>query len=172
MHIKNSGESMASMKLVISNPSTRKTHQVELDQSKTYSLIGKKIGDEIDGDFAGLSGYTFKITGGTDRDGFPMHPQVRGPVRKKVLLSSPPGFHPAMKGQRKRKMVRGDTLSDSIAQVNVKVVKMGTKSLDEVAPTKSKAEAKAEPQPEVKKEEPKQEMKQEKAGGGEEGKEG
>ena len=165
---------MASMKFVISNPSTRKTHQIELDQSKTFSLIGKKIGEEIDGDFAGLTGYTFKITGGTDRDGFPMHPQVRGTVRKKVLLSSPPGYHPIMEGQRKRKMVRGDTLSDSIAQVNVKVVKMGTKSLDEVAPTKTKTitEAKAEPQPEVKNEEPKQEVKEEKAGGGEEGKEG
>ncbi|MFH0711305.1 MAG: 30S ribosomal protein S6e [Candidatus Aenigmatarchaeota archaeon] len=148
------------LKLVISNPSTRKTHQIELDQSKTYSLLGKKIGEDIDGDFAGLSGYTFKITGGTDKDGFPMHPQVKGTVRKRVVLSSPPGFHPLKKGQRKRKMVRGDTVSDSIAQLNVKVVKSGTKSLDEVAPTKSKKPAET-PQPEVK-EEPKQEVKEEK----------
>jgi small subunit ribosomal protein S6e len=162
---------MASVKLVISNPSTRKSHQVELDQSKTYSLIGKKIGEEIDGDFAGLSGYTFKITGGTDRDGFPMHPQVKGSVRKKILLSSPPGFHPDRKGERKRKMIRGDTISDAISQINVKVVKAGAKSLDEVAPTKTKVKPqKAEAQPEVKKEEPKQEVKTEPATGGEEGK--
>jgi small subunit ribosomal protein S6e len=160
------------LKLVISNPSTRKTHQIELDQSKTYSLLGKKIGDEIDGDFAGLSGYTFKITGGTDRDGFPMHPQVKGTVRKKVLLSSPPGFHPLKEGQRKRKMVRGDTVSDAISQVNVKVTKAGVKSLDEVAPTKTKKPAEAAPQPDVKKEEPKQEVKEEPKVGGEKSKEG
>jgi len=144
------------MKLVISNPSTRKSHQIELDESKTHSLIGKRIGDEIDGDFAGLAGYTFKITGGTDKDGFPMHPQVRGTVRKKVLLSSPPGYHPEKKGQRKRKMVRGDTISDAIVQVNVKVVKAGSKSLDEIAPTKTKQpQPKIDAQSEAKKEEAK-----------------
>ena len=78
------------------------------------SLIGKKIGDEVDGNFLGLNGYKLKITGGTDKDGFPMIPSLNGTVRKKVLLSKPPGFHPTKKGERRRKTVRGNTISFDI----------------------------------------------------------
>jgi small subunit ribosomal protein S6e len=85
-----------------------------------------------------LPGYSLKITGGTDRDGFPMHPSVKGQGRKKILLSSPPCFHPKIKGQRKRKTVRGNTISEAIAQINVKIVKKGEKPLEQLVPTKSK----------------------------------
>ncbi len=79
---------MAVWKFVISEPETRKSYQLEVDQTKAVGLLGKKIGDEFNGDLVGLAGYSLKITGGTDKDGFPMHPSVMGPGRKKVLLSS------------------------------------------------------------------------------------
>ncbi|MEM7824980.1 MAG: 30S ribosomal protein S6e [Candidatus Aenigmatarchaeota archaeon] len=129
---------MANFKLVISEPETRKSFQLEIDQSKAINLIGKKIKDEISGDSIGLNGYTLQITGGTDKDGFPMHPSVKGVGRKRALLLSPPGFHPKLKGQRKRKTVRGDTISEDIAQINCKVVKKGEKPLEELIPTKPK----------------------------------
>lgn len=131
---------MANFKCVISEPETRKSHQIEIDQAKAVGIIGKKIGEEINGDIIGLAGYTLKITGGSDKDGFPMHHQVQGSVKKRVLLSSSPGYHPVKKGIRKRKTIRGNTISDTIVQINFKVTKKGEKSLEEIAPTKKKEE--------------------------------
>ena len=127
---------MANFKIVISDPETKKAYQLEIEQEKAANLIGKKIGEDFDASFLGLQGYVLKITGGTDKDGFPMHPSVHGPVRKRVLLSGPPGFYPKLKGQRKRKTVRGNTISLDIVQINSKVVKKGEKSLEELLPTK------------------------------------
>ncbi|MEM5772978.1 MAG: 30S ribosomal protein S6e [Candidatus Aenigmatarchaeota archaeon] len=133
---------MASFKFVISDPETRKSYQLEVDQSKALGLIGKKIGEEFSGDLIGLTGYSLKITGGTDKDGFPMHPSIPGSVKKKVLLSSPPCFHPTKKGERRRKTVRGNTISSDIVQINVKITKKGEKPIEELVPTKQKAEQK------------------------------
>ena len=129
---------MAVFKIVVSDPETRKSYQLEVDQSKATGLIGKKIGEEFNGDLIGLPGYILKITGGTDKDGFPMHPSVPGSVKKKVLLSGKPCFHPRKKGERKRKTVRGNTISADIVQINVKVSKKGEKPLEELIPVKSK----------------------------------
>jgi small subunit ribosomal protein S6e len=118
-------------------------------------VIGKKIGDDIEGDFLGLVGYKLRITGGTDKDGFPMHPAISGMGRKRVLLSKPPCFHPKLKGQRKRKTVRGNTISEDIAQINCKIVQKGAKPIEELVPVKKKEEKveKKEVKPEEKKEE-------------------
>lgn len=151
---------MPVFKFVISEPETRKAFQLEVDQTKAVGLIGKKIDDEFNGDLIGLPGYSLKITGGTDKDGFPMHPSVKGPGRKRVLLASAPGFHPKIKGQRKRKTVRGNTISDSIAQINAKVVKKGENPLEQLVPMKPKA--KKEEKAEEKKEEKVEEKKEEK----------
>jgi small subunit ribosomal protein S6e len=153
---------MASFKFVVSDPTSRKSYQVEVDQTKASGLIGKKIDEEFDGDILGLSGYTLKVTGGSDKDGFPMSHQVQGPVRKKILISGPPGFHPKKKGERRRKMVRGNTISTDMAQINVKVMKKGAKPLEEIFP--SKAGEKKEEKPVEVKEEAKERA------GGEEGK--
>ena len=44
--------------------------KVEVDDAK--QLNGLKIGEEFDGQIAGLDGYTLKITGGSDKNGFAM----------------------------------------------------------------------------------------------------
>ena len=162
-------------KFVISDPETRKAYQIEVDQSKAAGVIGLKIGDEFNGDIIGLPGYRLKITGGTDKDGFPMHPSVEGPGRRKILLSSPPCFHPRKKGERRRKTVRGNMISEDIVQINCKVVKKGEKSLEELFPKKEKPEEKKAPEkveekPEEKGEEVKEEGKEEAGKGGGEGK--
>lgn len=138
---------MAAFKFVISEPKTRKSYQLDVDQGKSEGIVGKKIGDEFDGDVIGLSGYTLKITGGTDKDGFPMHSSLKGRGKKKIILSGPPGFHPKRAGQRKRKMVCGDTISSDIVQVNVKVtnIKAGAKPLSGLMPKPKKEAAEAKP---------------------------
>ncbi|MCS7093911.1 MAG: 30S ribosomal protein S6e [Candidatus Aenigmarchaeota archaeon] len=131
---------MASFKIVVSDPENRKAYQIEVEKSKAMFLVGKKIGEEIDATLLGLPGYVLKITGGTDKDGFPMHPNVEGMVKKKILLEGPPCFHPEKKGQRKKKTVRGNVISEDVVQINCKVVKKGEKPLEELVPKKEKKE--------------------------------
>jgi small subunit ribosomal protein S6e len=131
---------MADFKIVVSDPKTKKSYQVTISQDKAYSLIGKKIGDKFDGSLLGLAGYELEIRGGSDKDGFPMIPSIQGPVRKKILLSSPPGFKPRLKGQRKRKTVRGNTISADIVQINTKIVKYGSKPIEEIIKKEEKTE--------------------------------
>jgi len=128
---------MANFKFVVSEPGTKKSYQIEVEQSRGAGLIGKRLGEEFDGDIIGLGGYKLKITGGSDKDGFPMLAGQSGPGKRGVLLIKAPGFHPGIKGQRKRKSVRGDTISEDIVQINTKVVKAGEKSLEELAPKKA-----------------------------------
>ena len=147
---------MANFKFVVNEPETKKSYSFEIDQGKAALIIGKKIGEEIDADFLGMTGYKLKIMGGTDKDGFPMHPSVQGSVKKKTLLTGPPGFHPKIKGQRKRKTVRGNTISADTVQINVKVVAKGRKPLNEIFPAKEKPAEKKEEKVEQKVEKPKE----------------
>ena len=113
-------------KTVIADPKKGKTYQWEITGHHANSLVGKRIGDEVDGIFVGLPGYKLVITGGSDRDGFPMRRELPGPKRRKVLITESVGFHPDDKGVRKRKTVRGGTVSPDIVQINITVVTSGT----------------------------------------------
>jgi len=117
-------------KLVISEG--EKSHQMEVDQAQTKSLIGLKIGDEIEASLVGLNGYKLKITGGSDKNGFPMKRDVEGPRRIRSLLSGGLGFKPKMDGQRRRKTLRGNAISDDIVQINTIVTEKGDKSIEEL----------------------------------------
>ena len=122
---------MAEFKVVVNDSKTGKSYKKEVSGTKANSLIGKRIGEEIDGVFVDLPGYKLLITGGTDRDGFPMRPNLRGTVRKKSLLKGGIGFHPTHKGMRRRKMVRGNTISGEIVQINMKITQYGPKPIEE-----------------------------------------
>ncbi len=122
---------MPGIKLVISDPESGRTIQVEVDETRTRALFEARIGQKVDGGPIGFGGYEFQVTGGSDRDGFPMRKGVHGPMRKKVFIGSGPGYHPPYKGQRRRKMVRGDTVSEDIAQLNLKILKKGVKDIFE-----------------------------------------
>jgi small subunit ribosomal protein S6e len=130
-------------KIVISDPKSRKAYQKEVEEGAS-GLIGKKVGDKVSGGFLGLEGYEIEITGGSDKEGFPIRPDVDGPGRKKIVLAFPPGFHAVRQGERKRKSVRGNTISKDISQINMKVVKAGSKPLDVLLGAKEKKEKPAE----------------------------
>ena len=155
------GVSFTNFKLVISDPKSKKAYQKEIDQKQT-GLIGKKIGDKVSGNSLGLAGYELEVTGGSDRQGFPMRSDVEGIARKRVLLALPPGFHPKLRGQRKRKSVRGNTISSEMSQVNVKVTTYGKDSLDKLLGAKPEPKKVEEKKPEEpKKPEKKEEIKAE-----------
>ncbi len=115
----------------IGDPKTGRTYHIVLGEDEARNLYGRRIGDLIPGELIGFEGYKFQITGGTDKDGFPMHPSIMGPGRKRVLLSKGPGYRPREKGIRRRKLVRGNTVSPDIKQLNLKIVEWGEKPIVE-----------------------------------------
>jgi small subunit ribosomal protein S6e len=153
---------MAEFKVVIGTKDG-KCVQREVKEAEAEKLVGKKIGEKIAGDDIGLAGYEFELTGGSDYCGFPMRKDVRGPGRKRILAVSGVGLKKKRKGMRQRKTVRGNTVSDKITQINLKVLKEGKEKLGapkaEAKP--AEGEAKAEEKPAEKKEEPKAEEKKE-----------
>ena len=68
--------------LIISDPEDGTSQKVELEDAMINSLIGRRIGEVIDGTIANLAGYKIKLTGGTDKDGIPMRPDVHGGVKE------------------------------------------------------------------------------------------
>ena len=113
---------MAKFKIVISDPETGKSKSVESEGSRAVPLIGRKLGEVIDGSIVGMSGYRLRITGGSDKDGFPMRPNVHGGIRTRVILTEGVGFHPSREGERRRKTLRGKTITEDIIQINMKIV--------------------------------------------------
>ena len=97
--------------LIVSDPVNGTSQRIELEDQQLRSLIGTRIGQVIDGTIAGLQGYKIKLTGGTDKDGIPMRPDVHGSAKSQIVLSGGVGYKPKKKGERKRKVVRGNTVS-------------------------------------------------------------
>ena len=114
---------MAKFKIVISDPETGKVRSVELEGERAVPLIGRRIGDVIDGAIVGLSGYKVLITGGTDSSGFPMRPDIHGGIKTRVLLSKGVGYRArGSRKDRRRKTIRGNMITEDIAQINMKII--------------------------------------------------
>ena len=121
------------MKLVIGNPKTGKSYQMETNEAQDKTLIGKKIAEQIEGHAYGLAGYTLQITGGTDKQGFPMRQDVHGSTRKSILVGPSTGMQKSKrKGYRRRKTILGNTITENMAQINLKVTIAGDKDIDAI----------------------------------------
>ena len=123
---------MVEFRANISDPKTGKSYQKQVSGNQANAILGKKIGDKMDGIFVEMPGYKLEITGGSDKDGFPMRRDLPGPRRKKLLISKGLGFDPHMEGERRRKTMRGNQVSPDIVQINMKVVTRGPRSVDEL----------------------------------------
>jgi len=91
----------------------------ELKDSDVNPLLGLQLGNETDASIVGLHG-KLKLTGGSDKSGVPMRNDIHGAARKYVLLSRGVGLQNAEIGQRVRKLMRGNTISEEIYQINCK----------------------------------------------------
>ena len=134
-----------------------KTYTLELESEE---LNGKELHDKIQGKelLPTLDGYELEITGASDKSGFTAMENVPSIGLKRVLLGVGKGMHKRSKGLRKkrrrtkkglrlRKTVRGKVISPEIVQINMKVLKEGSRKLSEIFPEqntgkKEKAEAK------------------------------
>jgi small subunit ribosomal protein S6e len=137
---------MAKFKVIVSDPEAGTSKTVELEEARAAPLIGKKIGDVLDGSVVDLPGYKVQITGGSDKDGFPMRPNVHGGVRRQVILSGGTGFNPPSGGARRRKTIRGNVITDEIVQVNMKVIEKPKPPKEKKPKEKKEKEVEAEPE--------------------------
>ena len=131
---------MVEFKVVINDIKNGKSHQVQVSGHHANSLIGKKIGEEVDGIFVQLPGYKLILTGGTDKNGFPMRRDFPGMGRRRLLLSKSKGFKSKEDGLRRKKSVRGNKINQDIVQINMKVKKYSSKSIDKLIIKEKKVE--------------------------------
>jgi small subunit ribosomal protein S6e len=135
---------MVEFKAVIADPQTGKCYQNTIAGHHANSLIGKKIGDEFDGIFVSLPGYKLVVTGGTDHAGFTMRRDIEGGRLKRILTAESTGYRSKSrhknihkkavheKGLRKRIVVRGNTITPEITQINMKISSHGSKPIDDL----------------------------------------
>jgi len=109
---------LAQFKLIISDRKGRTIAQ-ELKDRTAQPLLGTKVGTIIDSSIVGIAGGKLKITGGSDRSGTPMRPDVHGGVKKYVLLSTGVGNRSEA---RVRKLVRGNMVTEEIYQLNTMLI--------------------------------------------------
>ena len=106
--------------------STHTAHDPSIFSSRIF--YDKKIAQEVPGDSLGdeWKGYIFRITGGNDKQGFPMKQGVLLPYRVKLLLSDGHScYRERRTGERRRKSVRGCIIGPDIAVLSLVIVKQG-----------------------------------------------
>ena len=121
---------MVEYKVVISDHSKAVARTVGDPQAAGF--LGKRIGETIGGELIGATGYTFRITGGTDKSGFPLRPDLPGARQTRLYVGTGFGFKAPRAGMRKRRTFRGNTISEDTVQINLVVEQKGTKPLAEL----------------------------------------
>merc|ERR1712072_1681090 len=123
----------ATMKLNISYPANGSQKLIEVDdERKLRVFMDRRMGQEVPGDSVGdeFKGYIFKITGGNDKQGFPMKQGVMHPTRVRLLLSDGHScYRPRRTGERKRKSVRGCIVGMDLSVLALAIVKKGDAEL-------------------------------------------
>jgi ribosomal protein S6E (S10) len=152
-----------------------KSYKIETENE---FLVGKKIGEKVDGSKVddSLKGFELEITGTSDLSGIPGFKGLEGTQYHRKLLTYGPGMKDRRKGMRLRKTNRGEEISLKTHQINMIVVKgsekfedliksSGSEGSSEAVPTEEKpaegGEEKKEEVKEEKKEAPKEEVKEE-----------
>jgi len=127
------------MKFNIANPATGAQKLLDIDDEKRYRIFfDKKISQEVPGDSLGdeWKGYIFRITGGNDKQGFPMKQGVLLPNRVRLLLSDGHSCYRTRRaGERRRKSVRGCIVASDIAVLSLVIVKQGDAEIPSLTDT-------------------------------------
>jgi len=117
------------MKLNISYPANGSQKLIEVDDDRKLRVfMEKRMGNEVPADSLGdeWKGYIFRITGGNDKQGFPMKQGVMLPTRVRLLLSDGHScYRPRRTGERKRKSVRGCIVAQDLSVLALSIVKQG-----------------------------------------------
>lgn len=102
------------------------------DEMKVRPFYEKRMGQVVSGDCLGeeFKGYEFRISGGNDKQGFPMMQGVLTNGRARLLLKKGSGcYRPRRTGERKRKSVRGCIVDANLSVLALNIVKKGEQEL-------------------------------------------
>merc|ERR1712121_1682 len=115
------------MKINLSFPATGCQKLIEInDEHKVRPFYEKRMGTEVDADTLGdeFKGYVVRITGGNDKQGFPMKQGVLTNGRVRLLLNKGHScYRPRRDGERKRKSVRGCIVDGNLSVLSMAIVK-------------------------------------------------
>merc|ERR1712127_152574 len=127
------GHSPCPMKLNISCPETGAQKSIDIDDDKKLlPFFDKRVSQEVDGDSLGdeFKGYRFRISGGNDKQGFPMLQGILTPERVRLLLrKGSKCYRQRRTGEMKRKSVRGCIVSQDLSVLNLVIVQNGSSPL-------------------------------------------
>jgi len=107
---------LTQFKIIISDKNGKSISK-ELKDKEAQPLVGLRVGEVIDSSVVGISG-KIQLRGGSDKSGTPIRSDVHGGVKKYVLLSKGAGMRDDREGIRKRKLVRGNMITEEIYQIN------------------------------------------------------
>jgi len=117
------------MKLNISYPANGTQKMIEVDEDRKLRVfMDRRMGQEVPADTLGdeFKGYVLRITGGNDKQGFPMKQGIMHPTRVRLLLSAGHScYRPRRTGERKRKSVRGCIVGADLAVLALSIIKLG-----------------------------------------------
>ena len=122
------------MKINVCNPTLgqQKTFLIE-DENCIRPFYEKRMGADVAADSLGeqFKGYIVRITGGNDKQGFPMMQGVLKNKRVMILMKDGmPCYRERRNGMRKRKSVRGCIVNHDLAIMNLAIVKKGEKDIE------------------------------------------
>lgn len=102
------------------------------DERRLQNLYDRRMAQEIEGDILGdeFEGCFMRISGGNDKQGFPMRQGILTNTRVRLLcLKGHKGYRQRRTGERKRKSVRGCIVGNDIAVLNLVVTQKGEKEI-------------------------------------------
>jgi len=120
------------MKFNISYPATGLQKTIQIDEEKQVSsFFDKRMSQEVEGDVLGdeFKGYILRISGGNDKQGFPMKQGILCNHRVRLLMKGGTCYKPRRSGERRRKSVRGCIVNHDISVLALVVVKKGEKEI-------------------------------------------
>ncbi|CAG0917068.1 unnamed protein product [Notodromas monacha] len=120
-------------KLNVSNPATGSQKLFEIDdERKVRCFYEKRMAQEVEADSIGdeWKGYVFRITGGNDKQGFPMKQGVLTNQRVRLLMKKGHScYRPRRNGERKRKSVRGCIVDANMSVLSLAIIKKGEQEI-------------------------------------------
>ena len=103
------------------------------DERRLQNLYERRMAQEIDGAILGdeFTGYILRISGGNDKQGFPMRQGVLTNTRVRLLCKKGhKAYRQRRAGERKRKSVRGCVVGADIAVLNLVVTQIGENTIE------------------------------------------